>query len=283
MGKIIKNGIEYGGAPLPIASANVLGGVKVGSGLSIDPDGTLKTTGGGGGASSLNDLSDVENIQPAQNELLMYDDEISKYVNTMMTLNKISGVRVTPGTLADGDVLTYDSQTGRFVNKPASGGGGGGNATISHSTAYESRTWPADDPNPSKKYIRFTVPGHFEMTDEQYYIMAIQSTVFYVVDPSTYEEISWTHMGCGIGATTTPNYVVYKYKSSQSGKEYEIGIKMLPSNIIYDSVNDVSYFDFDLMNTDIKNVTDNVDIQIDHMGLNLGFYYSTLTVIGQTS
>lgn len=46
MGKIVKNGIEYGGAPLPIASSQVVGGVKVGNGLSIAPDGTLSAQGG---------------------------------------------------------------------------------------------------------------------------------------------------------------------------------------------------------------------------------------------
>lgn len=59
MGKIIKNGVEYGGAPLPIASANVLGGVKVGNNLSIDPDGTLNATGGGGGSVDPNTLMRV--------------------------------------------------------------------------------------------------------------------------------------------------------------------------------------------------------------------------------
>lgn len=54
MGKIIRNGIEYGGSyTLPPASANVLGGIKVGSGLSITSDGTLSATGGGGSTGEL--------------------------------------------------------------------------------------------------------------------------------------------------------------------------------------------------------------------------------------
>lgn len=38
---------------LPIASSNTLGGVKVGTGLAIESDGKLSVTGGGGGGSSL--------------------------------------------------------------------------------------------------------------------------------------------------------------------------------------------------------------------------------------
>lgn len=54
MGKIMKNNKSYGGDyVLPIASANSLGGIKVGQNLSIDADGTLNVTGGGGGGSSL--------------------------------------------------------------------------------------------------------------------------------------------------------------------------------------------------------------------------------------
>ena len=37
---------------LPIASANTLGGIKVGNNLSIDSNGVLSATGGGGGGSS---------------------------------------------------------------------------------------------------------------------------------------------------------------------------------------------------------------------------------------
>lgn len=95
MGKIIKNGIEYGGAPLPTASSQVVGGVKVGNGLSIAPDGTLSTQGGGGGASSLGQLSDVD-------------------------------ITTTPPE--SGNVLTYN---GIFwvPQAPGGGGGGGGGST----------------------------------------------------------------------------------------------------------------------------------------------------------
>lgn len=42
-----------GGYVLPIASASTLGGIKVGSGLSIDANGVLSATGGGGGSGTV--------------------------------------------------------------------------------------------------------------------------------------------------------------------------------------------------------------------------------------
>lgn len=46
----VSGGSQY---ELPTASASVLGGVKVGSGLSIDESGVLSATGGGGGAADI--------------------------------------------------------------------------------------------------------------------------------------------------------------------------------------------------------------------------------------
>lgn len=276
MGKIMKNGVEYGGAPLPIASQNTLGAIKVGNNLSIDPDGTLNAAGGGGGATALNDLTDVENIQPEQNEILMFDEDIEKYVNTMMTLNKISGVRVSYGTLADGDVLTYDSQSGRFVNKPASGGGGG----VAYSSDYELKTYPADEP--FKKYIRFTVPGNYgDISLMQKLVLAVQSTPYYALQDGSYREIVFSYNKCGImGGGGNINFPeTFKAKDSQNNI-YEMGLQLTLSNLTYDNVNNVTYFDFDIDNTDVVDTTNSITYPINHQGLNLGVYASHLTVIG---
>ena len=59
---------------LPIATANVLGGIKVGSGLSINGSGVLSTSGGGGGgATALDGLTDVAISNVQVNEVLKYD------------------------------------------------------------------------------------------------------------------------------------------------------------------------------------------------------------------
>ena len=60
---------------LPTASATVLGGVKVGTGLNINAGtGVLTATGGGGGgATALDGLSDVTINTPTINQVLKYD------------------------------------------------------------------------------------------------------------------------------------------------------------------------------------------------------------------
>jgi len=60
---------------LPIATANVLGGVKVGSGLAITGAGVLSATGGGGGggATALDGLTDVTITSVQLNQVLKYD------------------------------------------------------------------------------------------------------------------------------------------------------------------------------------------------------------------
>ena len=51
---------QDGAATLPVATASVLGGIKVGSGLSITQEGVLSSTGGGGsGSTILMDISIV--------------------------------------------------------------------------------------------------------------------------------------------------------------------------------------------------------------------------------
>lgn len=109
---------------LPVASASRLGGIKVGQNLSIDENGVLSATGGGGGASSISELSDVA----------------------------IS-------SLSNGQVLKYNTTTQKWENANESGGSGGsdsklikdmdwtalidaaGNTTISLSDNYDYYLW----------------------------------------------------------------------------------------------------------------------------------------------
>ena len=91
-------------ASLPIASASTLGGIKVGTNLSIDANGVLSAT--GGGVTYLSQLQDVD---------------------------------VQESYLYDGCVLTYQHSTGNYVLTPKSGGGGGG-STVSWGTEYSDHT-----------------------------------------------------------------------------------------------------------------------------------------------
>ena len=75
-----ENSAEGGSYVLPQATQNTLGGIKVGSGLSIEQDGTLSAT-GGGGASNLNDLDDVTVSNPSSGQTLKYNSTTSKFEN----------------------------------------------------------------------------------------------------------------------------------------------------------------------------------------------------------
>ena len=52
-GKWVGSDTSGGGYTLPTASANTLGGIKIGSGLSIDGNGVVTASGGGGGSQNL--------------------------------------------------------------------------------------------------------------------------------------------------------------------------------------------------------------------------------------
>ena len=82
---------------LPTASATVLGGIKVGTGLSINSStGILTATGGGGGSYT--------------------DSDVDTHLNT--------------STAADGEVLSWNATTSDYDWVAQSGGGGAGTPTI---------------------------------------------------------------------------------------------------------------------------------------------------------
>ena len=69
---------------LPIASANSLGGIKVGNNLSIDANGVLSATGGSGGATSLAGLDDVSISSQSDGQVLAYNSSSSKWKNASL-------------------------------------------------------------------------------------------------------------------------------------------------------------------------------------------------------
>lgn len=60
--QIAKNGGGGGGYVLPTATASRLGGVKIGSGISVEEDGTISASGGGGGTSNYNQLTNQPQV-----------------------------------------------------------------------------------------------------------------------------------------------------------------------------------------------------------------------------
>ena len=134
---------------LPIASASTLGGVKVGTGLSIDSStGVLTATGGGGGssvsvtdhASSHDNVSKIATITVDGNDTTIYNDvawgnensaartvglKVNGTTKTLMTglppatISSLGGVIVGSGLSIDGDGVLFTT-----------GGGGGGGGTV---------------------------------------------------------------------------------------------------------------------------------------------------------
>ena len=145
------SGSGGGGSDLPIASATVLGGVKVGTGLSIDSStGVLTATGGGGGgvqsvsvqslSSSSAAVSKIAKITVDGTETYIYNDAawgnenssartipltLNGTQKTLMTglppatISSLGGVIVGSGLSIDGDGVLFTT-----------GGGGGGGGTV---------------------------------------------------------------------------------------------------------------------------------------------------------
>ena len=63
---------------------------------------------------SLSDLSDVDITSPTSGDIIMYDG--NDWVNTALALGDIADVRY-PTALSDGDVLTYDANSGDWINQ----------------------------------------------------------------------------------------------------------------------------------------------------------------------
>lgn len=108
---VMFNGLDYqligvvpqGGASLPIATASTLGGIKVGSGLSITSDGTLSASGGGGGSSQWTDISSLA-------WTFSVEDVATIHAKTNGSLVCISA-----------DVSGFDFNEGSFIVYPPSG------------------------------------------------------------------------------------------------------------------------------------------------------------------
>ena len=106
-GKWVGSDTAGGGYTLPTASANTLGGIKIGSGLSIDGNGVVTASGGGGGSQNL-----FSTIAVSGQSSVVAD-------STSDTLSLVAGSNMTITTNASGDSITF-----------ASTGGGGGSQNV---------------------------------------------------------------------------------------------------------------------------------------------------------
>lgn len=135
IGGLWQNADESGGT-LPIASANTLGGIKVGTNLSIDENGVLSAT-GGGGTSDYDDLTDkpqingvtlsgnktlanlgiepasvviVGTLEAGQTGITLYSTAITD-TSFIEAYTNVCGVNYTAASTISGSVtLTFDAQ-----------------------------------------------------------------------------------------------------------------------------------------------------------------------------
>ena len=106
-GKWVGSDTAGGGYTLPTASAGTLGGIKIGSGLSIDGNGVVTASGGGGGSQNL-----FSTIAVSGQSSVVAD-------STSDTLSLVAGSNMTITTNESGDSITF-----------ASTGGGGGSQNV---------------------------------------------------------------------------------------------------------------------------------------------------------
>lgn len=105
-------------------------GTTTGTLSSIGINGTnYNVSSGGGGASALNDLSDVVVSSPAAGQSLIYDNITNKWQNSALPSGNLADLGdTTITTPTDGQVLTYDSTSSKWVN----GAGGGGTTVVAN-------------------------------------------------------------------------------------------------------------------------------------------------------
>ena len=108
-GKWVGSDTAGGGYTLPTASAGILGGIKIGSGLSIDGSGVVTASGGGSGETNQNAFS---NVAVSGQNTVVADSKTD-------TLSLVAGSNMTITTNASGDSITF-----------ASTGGGGGSQNV---------------------------------------------------------------------------------------------------------------------------------------------------------
>lgn len=113
---------------IPIASADGLGVIKVGTGLSINPT-TGELSADAIASLELGDISDVTLTTPTSGQVLTYDADEGVWKNSdvptpptpSLDVEDLDDVTLT--SLADGQILKWDAQNNRWVNANESGGG----------------------------------------------------------------------------------------------------------------------------------------------------------------
>lgn len=153
---------DLSGKPTIPADLTDLGDTPVGYGTAgqvlatnSTADGTEWITPSSGGATAIDDLSDVSILNATTGEFLKYDG--ADWTNDNVTLNEINDVNIT--SVADGQVLTYDSTTSKWINETPSGGGSGGLGTADQTLTADrtiiTNTYDLDVQMTSGDFVKF--------------------------------------------------------------------------------------------------------------------------------
>ena len=114
-GVLSANGDGY---DLPPATANTLGGIKVGQNLSITQDGTLSAN-ASSSVNELDDLTDVTLTSPADGQVLVYDGTNDVWINSSVSIaegiDDLDDVLLT--NLTNGQILVYDGTAQKWKNE----------------------------------------------------------------------------------------------------------------------------------------------------------------------
>lgn len=116
---------------LPVATGTTLGGVKVDNSTIVIENGVISAT--TSGITELEELSDVNLTDLADGQILKYDSDSGKWINSSEAevrtqLSLLEDVDIDDTSLEDGQVLKYNSTSEKWEN----GDGGGIVATYSN-------------------------------------------------------------------------------------------------------------------------------------------------------
>jgi len=116
---------------LPTASTSTLGGVKVGTNLSI-ADGVLSAI----DTKALSSMTDVAISSATGGQVLTYDSTASKWKNASIPSEAIDDLSdVTISSASDGQALLYNSTSGKWENGNVASGSGGSIITVTTSAS----------------------------------------------------------------------------------------------------------------------------------------------------
>jgi len=152
--------------PTVLTDLGIVDGLIAGQVLTTDGAGnfTFQTPSGGGGATTLDTLTDVDLGAGANNgDIISYNSSTGNWEpnapasgGTVADINDITNVKITSPT--DGQVLTYQAATSDWQNVTPSGGGGG--TSLGSRTTFQVTTSSLTDQSQALATLSLTFPGY---------------------------------------------------------------------------------------------------------------------------